>query len=83
MEQTRSGGLLMSTPGKPLRAILESRDSYRALDPFSEKPFLYNEARDVLYSVGPDGIDNGGMTDIYGKEDKTDIIVPCRAGRRQ
>jgi hypothetical protein len=35
------------------------------LDPFSEKPFVYRPARQdfVLYSVGGDGVDNGGNFD--------------------
>jgi hypothetical protein len=51
-------------------------------DPFDGKPLrlAVKEDRRIIYSVGPDGVDDGGV-DIHGKEGKGDVIFTLRPSR--
>jgi hypothetical protein len=60
-------------PGKKVGDILPQLKSYGYHDPFSGKPYRWNPDKKVLYSIGIDGVDNGG---IEKSNFKTDIIVP-------
>lgn len=64
-------------PGKPIRQILASLESHGSTDPFSGKQYLYSDERGVLYSIGPDRVDDKGARDSQSLEAHSDIIVPC------
>lgn len=44
--------------------ILQTLDSYKAIDPFSGKPFLWNNSTQRLYSIGQNFKDEKGAGDI-------------------
>jgi len=50
------------------------------IDAFAEKPFVYRRNGDTftLYSVGPDGRDDGGKHDRRGKEGTDFVVWPVR-----
>jgi hypothetical protein len=45
------------------------------LDPFSDKPLIWNLKKRVVYSVGQDRIDNGGMIHLKSSKKGSDIGV--------
>jgi hypothetical protein len=51
-------------------------------DPFDGKPLrlAVKEDRRIIYSVGPDGVDDGGV-EIYGKDQKGDVIFTLKVDR--
>ncbi len=51
--------------------------SFPQKDPFSGAPFRCNSQKSLLYSIGPDGADNGGNEQFIFYRD-SDIAVPCR-----
>ncbi len=56
-------------PENPVQAVLEEMRSDRAIDPCSGKPYIWDEAKQILYSIGIDRIDNGGVLQedtVYG-----------------
>lgn len=64
---------------QPAGDILTSLESFKATDPFSGKSFLWNEDKRKLYSVGPDGSDDGGQERGSRNRGKGyDIAVYCR-----
>ncbi len=53
-------------PARPVQAQLNDLPSYRELlDPCSGKPYIWNEAKQILYSIGIDRRDNQGETKNY------------------
>ncbi len=62
------------SPSMTVSDLLPKLKTYRWHDPFSGKPYKWNPGKNVLYSIGIDGVDNGGIenTTTY----KTDIMVP-------
>lgn len=63
------------TPGKNVKEILEGLAVYRSwVDPGSGKPYIWDERKQVLYSIGTDRDDDGGKAD-YTTID-TDIVLP-------
>ena len=47
------------------------------LDPYDEKPLKYGSERRVLYSIGKDRIDSGGVADKEGAmRDFNEIVIP-------
>jgi len=65
------------TPGKDktVKEVLDRLETYRSwVDPGSGKPYVWDERRQVLYSIGTDRDDDGGKAD-YTTID-TDIILP-------
>lgn len=63
-------------PGKPIQGILNDLDSYKVLDPCSGKPYKWNEKKQVLYSIGTDRQDNGGVTLGYQGTKGSDYVIP-------
>jgi len=59
------------------RALKNLLSSAAERDPYSGRPYLYNPALGVIYSVGPDREDNGGREKPFSF-DVTDIAVPIR-----
>jgi hypothetical protein len=66
------------TPGKPVREILNGLKTYQTLlDPGSGKPYIWNEQRQLLYSIGFDREDNGGgETNFYKQIEGVDYAAP-------
>jgi len=61
---------------KRAAGILKGLESYQKLhDPCSGKPYAWNNEKKVLYSIGADRVDNGG---IYVPNTKigTDFAIP-------
>lgn len=68
---------LSYTPDKPVQQILNGLETYKTLlDPCSGKPYLWNERKQILYSIGVDRKDNKGETNNYTKIDGTDFVIP-------
>jgi hypothetical protein len=61
----------MVLPEATLRNLLASAEER---DPFSNRPYLFNLASGMLYSVGPDGTDNHGLEQPAALTD-SDIAV--------
>ena len=65
------------TPDKPVRAILDGLESYRTLqDSCSGKPYVWNDEKQILYSIGIDREDNGGETQQYERIKGMDYPIP-------
>ncbi len=64
-------------PARPVQAQLDDLPSYRELlDPCSGKPYIWNEARQILYSIGIDRRDNQGDTRNYETWQDSDYALP-------
>lgn len=64
-------------PEKPVQEILNSLDSYKVLDPCSGKPYIWKDDRQILYGIGLDRKDNGGMdTTRYTQIEGVDYTIP-------
>lgn len=64
-------------PQRPVQAQLNDLPSYRQLlDPCSGKPYVWNEAKQVLYSIGIDRSDNQGETKDYQDWKGSDCALP-------
>lgn len=62
------------SPGKKIADVLGQLESYKVHDPGSGMPYKWNAEKKVLYSIGVDGIDEGGIEKIGTTE--TDIAIP-------
>lgn len=50
------------TPDKPVQEILNGLPAYQSLpDPCSGKPYIWNDKKQILYSIGTDLKDDGGL----------------------
>lgn len=64
-------------PRLTLEKNLEKLDTYKAIDPFSGTPYRCNPEKRVLYSIGPNRSDDGGMPfDPYKSSLFDDIVIP-------
>ncbi len=64
-------------PARPVQAQLNDLASYRELlDPCSGKPYIWNEAKQILYSIGIDRRDNQGDTRNYETWQDSDYALP-------
>lgn len=64
-------------PARPVQAQLNDLPSYRELlDPCSGKSYVWNEARQILYSIGIDRRDNQGETKDYQAWQDSDYALP-------
>jgi hypothetical protein len=64
-------------PKRSLQAQLNDLPSYRELpDPCSGKPYVWNEAKQILYSIGIDRRDNQGDTRDYQVVHDSDYTMP-------
>ena len=64
-------------PTRPVQAQLDDLPSNRELlDPCSGKPYVWNEARQILYSIGIDRRDNQGETKDYQDWRESDFALP-------
>ncbi|MCP4149404.1 MAG: hypothetical protein GY757_16775 [bacterium] len=61
---------------KDIMKLLSGLDSYKALDPYSGKPYLWNNEKKVLYSIGVNRKDDGG-SEGYVTKVPADILLPC------
>ena len=63
----------------PVKEIFNSLESLQATDPYSGKPYKWNKEKNILYSVGPNRIDDLGVYDRqkYFKEEPPDIGIVC------
>lgn len=66
------------TPDKPVKEILAGLETYRTLpDPCSGKPYIWNEEKQILYSIGFDREDNGGgESQLYKQIEGVDYAIP-------
>ncbi|MBN2398910.1 MAG: hypothetical protein JXI33_01070 [Candidatus Aminicenantes bacterium] len=64
-------------PTRPIQSQFNDLPSYRELlDPCSGKPYIWNEAKQVLYSIGIDRRDNQGDTRDYQAWQDSDYALP-------
>lgn len=64
-------------PAQPVQAQLNDLPSYRELlDPCSGKPYVWNESKQILYSIGIDRRDNQGDTKDYQSWQDSDYALP-------
>ncbi|MDD8012378.1 MAG: hypothetical protein PHX05_02770 [Acidobacteriota bacterium] len=64
-------------PARTIQAQLSDLPSYRELlDPCSGKPYVWNEAKQKLYSIGIDRRDNQGETKDYQDWQDSDYALP-------
>jgi hypothetical protein len=64
-------------PMRSIQAQLNDLPSYRELlDPCSGKPYVWNEAKQILYSIGIDRCDNQGDTKDYLDWQNSDYALP-------
>ncbi|MCP4146659.1 MAG: hypothetical protein GY757_02820, partial [bacterium] len=63
---------------KPTGEILKNLNSYKSLiDLCSGKPYVWNEDKQLLYSISTDRKDNGGTKRRPGKKiEETDVVLP-------
>lgn len=47
-------------PNEPMQKILNRLDTYKVPDPCSGKPYIWNDQKQILYSIGTDLKDDGG-----------------------
>lgn len=64
------------TGKKPVNEVLNQLSSFQTLDPFSGNSYIWNESKQVLYGVGLDRSDNGGVY-IRRQVKGSDIVIPC------
>jgi hypothetical protein len=48
------------TPAKSVTEILSGLETYKELDPCSGKPYIWNDEKQILYSIGTDRKDDNG-----------------------
>jgi hypothetical protein len=64
-------------PARSVQSQLNDLPSYRELpDPCSGKPYAWNGARQILYSIGIDRRDNQGDTRDYQNWQDSDYVLP-------
>jgi hypothetical protein len=64
-------------PARSVQSQLNDLPSYRELlDPCSGKPYIWNEAKQILYSIGIDRRDNHGETKDYQSWQDSDYALP-------
>jgi hypothetical protein len=64
-------------PARPVQAQLNDLPSYRELpDPCSGRPYIWNEAKQILYSIGIDRRDNQGETRDFQSWQDSDYALP-------
>lgn len=64
-------------PTRSVQSQLNDLPSYRELlDPCSGKPYIWNEAKQILYSIGIDRRDNQGETKDYQTWQDSDYALP-------
>jgi hypothetical protein len=68
---------------QPVKEILSHLESYKTPDPYSGKPYIWNKKKAVLYSVGANRRDDGGVVDHSHQleEEMLDIVIPCMLHR--
>lgn len=72
---------LKNDPAIPAAEVLQNLETYKTPDPCSNKPFIWNAEKDILYSVAINGKDDGGLPGQAGKDD--DFVIPLKLkGRR-
>lgn len=62
-------------PQKSVHENLGLLTTYQAKDPCSGKPYIWNDKKQILYSIGIDQVDNGGSVDTTTVF--TDVALPC------
>ncbi len=65
---------LKYTEGRDVQDVLDELDTYKTMDPCSGKPFVLNKKSWVLYSIGVDRKDGGGIE--RNTTDNTDVAIP-------
>jgi hypothetical protein len=56
-------------------AVFNELETYKTLDPGSNKPYRWNPEKNLLYSIGVDGKDNNGNR-IKDSFNGTDFAIP-------
>ena len=72
---------LEDNPGEPAAEVLKRLDTYKAIDLCSGQPYKWNPQKQVLYSIGTDRRDNGGVMDW--KTMSIDVVLPVRLSGRK
>ena len=81
MTRIAAGLYLHYDPDKPVREILDGLTIYQEwLDPCSGKPYVFNQKKQILYSLGTDLDDDGGKGEPITSLD-TDFVLPLRLKR--
>ena len=61
-------------PNQPVQKILNRLETYKVPDPCSGKPYVWNNQKQILYSIGTDRKDDGG--EPQGKDEFGDFPLP-------
>jgi hypothetical protein len=72
---------LEDNPGEPVEEVLERLAAYKTIDRCSGKPYKWNPQKRILYSIGTDRRDNGGVMDC--KTTTSDFALPVRLKGRK
>lgn len=62
--------------GVTIKETLDNLEAYKTLDPCSGKPYIWNEKKQILYSIGVDRDDDQGNYNPHSLD--TDYILPVR-----
>ncbi|MFC2141108.1 hypothetical protein ACFLQP_02305 [Acidobacteriota bacterium] len=67
------------THDQPIKEILNRLESFRTPDPYSGGPYIWDKKKAILYSVGSNRRDDGGVVDSSQQleEEMLDIVIPC------
>ena len=68
-------------PALPMEQVLAGLGTYKTIDQCSGKPYKWNPRKGVLYSIGTDRTDNGGVYDWATSS--IDFILPVKLRGRQ
>lgn len=73
---------LKHTPGSNIMDTLNQLETFKTIDPFSGHSYLWNNQKEVLYSIGPDRKDNNGeyKNSTYLE---TDFSIPLKAKKEK
>jgi len=67
--------------GESIKKTLDELESYKTLDPCSGKPYIWNEKKQILYSIGVDRDDDQGNFNPRSLD--TDYVLPVRLVKKE
>jgi len=73
---------LKCTEARSPTDLYKGLEHFSAIDPFSGNPYLYDEKKQILYSVGENRIDDGGNGTPDNRGMPPDLIISCRFFKR-
>ena len=64
-------------PNEPVQTILDRLETYKTPDPCSGKPYIWNDQKQILYSIGTDRKDDGGEPQTKTRFGDFPLPVTC------